>query len=202
MAGAGKKTFTAGETLTASDVNTYLMEQSVMVFGGTAARTAAVPTPSEGMFSVTTDNDELDYYNGSAWVPAVPVGAWTSWSPVLGTGWLNGNGVYSDAKYVQIGKLVIARATFTVGSTTTKGSGLTVSLPVAVTGSAHTFMTTNTVNGASGQFLFNSIEGSNGVMYAINSAGTYLTRTGITSTIPAAWVTNDVIRMNFVYEAA
>ena len=35
MAGAGKKTFTAGEVLTASDVNTYLMEQSVMYFGGT-----------------------------------------------------------------------------------------------------------------------------------------------------------------------
>lgn len=67
MAGAGKKTFTAGETLTASDVNTYLMEQSVMVFGGTAARSSAIPTPSEGMVSYRSDIDNLELYNGSNW---------------------------------------------------------------------------------------------------------------------------------------
>ena len=49
MAGAGKKTFTAGEILTASDTNTYLMEQTVMYFAGTAARASAIPTPSTGM---------------------------------------------------------------------------------------------------------------------------------------------------------
>lgn len=68
MAGAGKKTFTAGEVLTASDVNTYLMEQSVMVFGGTAARSSAIPTPTTGMTSYQTDKKQLDSYNGSAWV--------------------------------------------------------------------------------------------------------------------------------------
>lgn len=68
MAGAGKKTFTAGETLTASDVNTYLMEQSVMVFGGTAARSSAIPTPSEGMVSYRSDIDNLELYNGSSWL--------------------------------------------------------------------------------------------------------------------------------------
>ena len=68
MAGAGKKTFTAGETLTASDVNTFLMEQSVMVFGGTAARSSAIPTPSEGMTSYLTDIDLLETYNGSSWI--------------------------------------------------------------------------------------------------------------------------------------
>jgi hypothetical protein len=68
MAGAGKKTFTAGEVLTASDVNTYLMEQSVMVFGGTAARSSAIPTPSEGMVSYRADADNLELYNGSSWI--------------------------------------------------------------------------------------------------------------------------------------
>jgi hypothetical protein len=72
MAGAGKKTFTAGETLTASDVNTYLMEQSVMVFGGTAARASAIPTPSTGMTSYigvtgTATIPQLETYTGSAW---------------------------------------------------------------------------------------------------------------------------------------
>lgn len=72
MAGAGKKTFTAGETLTASDVNTYLMEQSVMYFAGTAARSSAIPTPSTGMTSYigvtgTATIPQLETYTGSAW---------------------------------------------------------------------------------------------------------------------------------------
>jgi hypothetical protein len=72
MAGAGKKTFTAGETLTASDVNTYLMEQSVMVFGGTAARASAIPTPSTGMTSYigvtgTATIPQIETYTGSTW---------------------------------------------------------------------------------------------------------------------------------------
>ena len=72
MAGAGKKTFTAGETLTASDVNTYLMEQSVMYFAGTAARSSAIPTPSTGMTSYigvtgTASIPQIETYTGSAW---------------------------------------------------------------------------------------------------------------------------------------
>ena len=67
MAGAGKKTFTAGEVLTASDVNTYLMEQSVMVFGGTAARSSAIPTPSEGMTTYRTDSQQIESYDGAEW---------------------------------------------------------------------------------------------------------------------------------------
>lgn len=72
MAGAGKKTFTAGETLTASDVNTYLMEQSVMYFAGTAARASAIPTPSTGMTSYigvtgTATIPQLETYTGSQW---------------------------------------------------------------------------------------------------------------------------------------
>jgi hypothetical protein len=67
MAGLGRKTFTAGEVLTAADVNGYLMDQSVMVFGGTAARGSAIPSPSEGMVTYRSDDNQLEVYNGSAW---------------------------------------------------------------------------------------------------------------------------------------
>jgi hypothetical protein len=72
MAGAGKKTFSAGETLTASDVNSYLMEQSVMYFGGTAARASAIPTPSTGMTSYigvtgTAVIPQIESYTGAQW---------------------------------------------------------------------------------------------------------------------------------------
>jgi hypothetical protein len=67
MAGLGKKTFTAGAVLTASDVNGYLMEQSVMVFASSAARSSAIPSPSEGMMSYLSDTNVVQVYNGSAY---------------------------------------------------------------------------------------------------------------------------------------
>lgn len=69
MAGAGFKTFASGEVLTATNVNTYLMEQSIMVFADSSARDTAIASPSEGMFVYLTGTDELQFYNGSAWIP-------------------------------------------------------------------------------------------------------------------------------------
>jgi hypothetical protein len=68
MAGAGFKTFAVGEVLTANNVNTYLMQQAVMVFADAAARTTALPAPSEGMVSYLADTDQLEKYTGAAWV--------------------------------------------------------------------------------------------------------------------------------------
>jgi hypothetical protein len=67
MAGLGRKTWASGDTLTAADVNGYLMEQSVMVFAGTAARSSAIPAPSAGMVAYSTAT-ALQVYNGTAWV--------------------------------------------------------------------------------------------------------------------------------------
>lgn len=70
MAGLGRKVFTAGDVLTASDVQNYLMDQTVMNFAGTAARSSAIATPTQGMVSYRDDIDNLELYNGSAWVAA------------------------------------------------------------------------------------------------------------------------------------
>jgi len=69
MAGAGLKTFATGDVLTASDVNTYLMQQTITVFDTATARDAAITSPSEGMFSytITTPAETLSYYDGSSW---------------------------------------------------------------------------------------------------------------------------------------
>ena len=69
MAGLGRKTFSPGDVLTSSDVQGYLMDQSVMVFAGTAARASAIPSPSAGMVAYSTAT-ALQVYNGSAWVDA------------------------------------------------------------------------------------------------------------------------------------
>lgn len=67
MAGAGKKTFVAGEVLTAAQVNDYLMDQAVMRFSGSAARAASL-TPTEGMVTYLDDVNQMEFYDGSDWV--------------------------------------------------------------------------------------------------------------------------------------
>jgi hypothetical protein len=72
MAGLGRKVFTAGDVLTASDVQNYLMDQTVMNFAGTAARSSAIATPTTGMTSYigvtgTASIPQIEVYTGSAW---------------------------------------------------------------------------------------------------------------------------------------
>lgn len=67
MAGAGFKTFASGDVLTASDVNTYIMEQMLTVFADSTARDAAITSPSEGMFAFLKDSNTLVFHNGSSW---------------------------------------------------------------------------------------------------------------------------------------
>lgn len=69
MAGAGYKLFQTGDVLTAAQVNTYLNEQTVMVFADSAARTTALTSVlAEGMVSYLQDTNAVEVYNGSAWV--------------------------------------------------------------------------------------------------------------------------------------
>ncbi len=46
MAGAGYRTFSAGEVLTAANVQTYLMDQAIPVFASSTARDAAITSPA------------------------------------------------------------------------------------------------------------------------------------------------------------
>ena len=69
MAGAGYKLFATGDVLTAAQVNTYLNEQTVMVFADSAARTTALSgVLAEGMVSYLQDTNAVEVYNGSSWV--------------------------------------------------------------------------------------------------------------------------------------
>jgi len=70
MAGAGYRTFGAGEVLTAANVQTYLMDQAIPVFADATARDAAITSPAEGQFAFLKDTDAFQVYTGSAWVAA------------------------------------------------------------------------------------------------------------------------------------
>jgi hypothetical protein len=79
MAGAGYKLFATGDVLTAAQVNTYLMQQTVMVFASSAARTTALTgVVAEGMVSYLLDTNATEVYDGSAWVGIANSGDITS----------------------------------------------------------------------------------------------------------------------------
>ena len=62
-----RKVFTAGEVLAAADVNSFLMDQTVMSFAGTAARGSAIPSPVTGMTTYLEDTKDLTIYDGSSY---------------------------------------------------------------------------------------------------------------------------------------
>lgn len=72
MAGAGAKLFVSGDVLTAAQVNTYLMDQSIMRFATTTDRDnafggAGEPVLAEGMFAYVDADNTTYFYTGSAW---------------------------------------------------------------------------------------------------------------------------------------
>ena len=66
-----RKVFVNGDILDASDVNTYFMDQAVQVFSTTAARLAAIPAPTLGMFSFITSTDTIQIYTSAGWTSQV-----------------------------------------------------------------------------------------------------------------------------------
>jgi hypothetical protein len=85
--GSGYRTFTAGEVLTASNVQNYLQDQAVMVFAGTAARSSAIGTANfeEGMLTYLTDVDKLQVYTGAAFADVYPAAASTQGLTLINT---------------------------------------------------------------------------------------------------------------------
>ena len=67
---AGFRTFDAGAVLTAEQVNTFLMSQSIPVFASEAVAGSAIASPQEGQHRFLKDTDALQYYTGSAWIAA------------------------------------------------------------------------------------------------------------------------------------
>ena len=133
MAGAGYKLFAAGDVLSASDVNTYMMQQTVMVFANSTARTTALSgVLAEGMVSYLKDTNVLEVYDGSAWVGAT--GDITGLTAGTGVSITSATG---PVPTVAIDTAVVPRLgvanTFTVGPQTLE-AGASVNIPLIVKG--------------------------------------------------------------------
>ena len=93
------KVFTNGSVLQASEVNDNLMNQSVIVFSGSAARASAITSPVEGMVTYLEDTNTYQFWNGSAWTNLITV--------AVGTGnvIINGNFEINQRAYVSAANL-------------------------------------------------------------------------------------------------
>jgi hypothetical protein len=201
-----RKTFVAGELATASDVNTYLMDQSVMTFASAAARTTAIPSPTEGMVTYLEANDHLSVYNGSAWIQFDT--GWTTYTPTLNNVTL-GSGSVMSAAYTHFGKTVIVTFSFVFGTGTTITGDVNFSLPI-------NHANTNRAGGSGNAVIVDAspLTRYHGNAYpsgtpsfafirAFNAAGTYVTEVALSSSIPIpVWAINDTISVTLIYQAA
>ena len=199
-----RKTFVAGTLATASDVNTYLMNQSVMTFASPAARNTAIPSPTEGMLTYQESNDHLTLYNGTDWIPFDTT--WTTYTPTINNVTL-GSGSTTSAAYAQIGKTVVVQFYFALGSTTTINGDINFSLPINQassnrSGQAGTCVVLDSSAGTRypGTVLLSGTPG-NAFIRVGNAAGTYLTQVACSSSVPiAVWAISDSIAATIVYQ--
>jgi hypothetical protein len=93
------KVWSVNEILTASDMNTYVGNQTVLSFAGTAARATALAAPVEGMVSYLEDTDSIEVYAGTAvgWVHTASAG--TPSYAFVETVYFTSSGTFTKADY-------------------------------------------------------------------------------------------------------
>ncbi len=129
---AGFKDFVAGAVLGESDLDDYLMSQTVMRFASAAARDAAVSgILTEGLVAYLADVDQWTGYNGSAWVILGMGNAQLSHTPFISQG-ANPTMTTTYSTYWRQGRQIVGRFRVVVASGTgTAANTVTVTLPSA-----------------------------------------------------------------------
>ena len=189
------KTFTAGEVLTATDVNTMLMTQALIrCTSGTRPS-----SPAEGWHIYETDTDKVYIYDGAAWAETLKIGTPTSFTPTwttTGTAPAIGNGTL-EGSYFRVGRMITYSIALTAGSTTTFGTGgwqfdypVNAAGTLLMVGSALAFDTSGgtTTPGAC----------------RVSTSTIILTFFGtgvVTNANPFTWATGDILRLTISYQA-
>ena len=200
MAGAGYKLFNTGDVLTAAQVNTYLNEQTVMVFASSAARTSALSgVLAEGMMSYLQDTNAVEVYNGSSWVNVGNAGditevqAGTGISVASGTGPIpvitntvatafdaagdlvygTGADTFTKLSLGTAGKVLTVNSGATAPEWATPAGGGKVLQVVAATHGTQTSSTTNTLIDTGLTATITPSSASSKILVLVDQAGTY-----------------------------
>lgn len=194
------KEFAVGEKLTASDVNTYLMDQSIATFSSDGARNSAITAPVEGQIAYITSTGAFTIYNGTAWQNMLFASAWIAYTPTL-TNITLGSGGTSAFYYQVVGKTINVRGKITLGTTGALTGAATFTLPVNSI-LADQFFGNATLQDTGVAFYQGQVRvmTSTGIVYAVNAGGTHSVLTQTSATIPFIWASPDVIYVNFDYE--
>tara|TARA_R110002012_G_C11324719_1_gene576267 strand:- start:16 stop:495 length:480 start_codon:yes stop_codon:yes gene_type:complete len=101
MAGAGWKSFSTGDLISASEFQTFIQDQVVQVYANATARDTALGTSdAEGMFCFLKDSDTLQFYDGSNWVSFIGDGDITGVTiTTAGTSGLSGGATASSGAF-------------------------------------------------------------------------------------------------------
>ena len=206
MAGAGRKDWTPGATVAATDMDQYLQEQTVMQFASSAARdTALSAILDEGLLTTQADSNCMTAYSGAAWSTIGPLwGAWTTWTPAVTQG-ATPTLTATGSAYCRFGRLVIARINVAITSSGTAANDVVISLPVSAAGGSTTYLTGTVViedGSASTRYVGTGLMTAATTFKLIpgTSAGTTLFLGS--STFTAALTTGDFIYGTIMYEAA
>ena len=131
MAWTAPVTWLAGSTLTAAQLNEQVRDNSLAggpIYATTAARDTAIPAPFVGQRAFISGTLMPTVYNGTAWVDAGTIGAWTAWAATFSGAT---NFAVTFARYMQSGKTVSWQATLTTSGVPVSTAQYQLTLPVA-----------------------------------------------------------------------
>lgn len=157
--------------------------------------------PYEGQLYVDTTNDEIEIYNGSAWM-TFPYGAWQSYTPTVTQSGTVTKTV-TRSVYTKIGRTVFFQCKLAITGSGTSGNNITVSLPVTAVSATDSrvgqfdFYDSSVVRIYHGSAFLASTTTVKGLRIdtgAISAIGNGDPATGLAS--------GDEININIVYEAA
>ena len=206
MAGAGYSLFVAGQVLTAATVNTYLEQQTIMVFASASARdTALSVVKSEGMTAYLLDVNCLTIYSGATWSTTGPVhGAWIAYTPTWSGTIGNGSVVGLSQR---IGRTINWRAQVTWGTTTSHAAALqSVTLPFAPSASyplpSAVGFASSIQNGVDAWHGTSVLQSGSTVYVIAGTSAVSGTAARVTNLIPFTWASTAALHCLGAYEAA
>ena len=127
---------------------------------------------------------------------------WQSWTPTW-TNLTKGNGTLDQAIYSRAGKTVFFTLIFTLGSTSSVGTSPVFTLPITA---SQVFFTNARYYDSSATTYYEGrcdlASTTTAGIVVSDVSGTYLTRSGITATVPFTWATSDQIIASGFYFAA
>ena len=190
------KSFSSFEKLAASEVNTYLMNQSIPTFADSTARDAAITSPANGQYAHLTGTNELTFYNGSAWVVAIVASQpWADFTPTFNGGFDVGTGSVI-ARYCIINNTLFGYVEATMGTGSSYGSGLSFDAPVASSvQNDDSEVGKATFKDGALRYLAGAMYFSDGIITRAYSSSLYLT-----SAAPFTPASGDVFSVQFQYE--